>query len=93
MDNLRITVISDIHSNLAALEACIDDGKMLGADRYIVLGDIVSDWHKPNECLNIVRDLTDLVIAGNREQYMKNAPEMLDYWILYDFRSRPISTG
>lgn len=84
MDNLRIAVISDIHSNLAALEACIDDSKMLGADRYVVLGDIVSDWHKPNECLNIVRDLTELVIAGNREQYMKNAPEMLDYWILYD---------
>jgi putative phosphoesterase len=84
LEKLTIAVISDIHSNLAALEACIDDSRMLGAERYIVLGDIISDWHKPNECLNMVRGLTDLVIAGNREQYMKDAPEMLDYWILYD---------
>ena len=81
---MKIAVISDIHSNLAALEACLEDSRAQGVDKYVVLGDIVSDWHKPNECLGVVRDLTDLVIAGNREQYMKSAPEMLDYWILYD---------
>lgn len=84
MGNLKIAVISDIHSNLAALEACLNDSRMLGAERYVILGDIVSDWHKPNECLNIIRDLTPLVIAGNRERYMKEAPELLDYWIIYD---------
>ncbi len=84
MKNCRIAVIADIHSNLAALNAVIEDSRRAGAERYVVLGDIVSDWHCPNECLDIVRNLTDCVIAGNREQYMKDAPEMLDYWILYD---------
>ena len=84
MDKLRIAVISDIHSNLAALEACVADSRALGVDKYAVLGDIVSDWHKPNECLELVKSLTELVIAGNREQQMKDAAKMLDYWILYD---------
>ncbi|MBO7408184.1 MAG: metallophosphoesterase family protein, partial [Clostridia bacterium] len=60
---MKIAVISDIHSNLAALNACLEDSRASGAEKYIVLGDIVSDWHKPNECLSTVRDLTDLVIA------------------------------
>ena len=84
MDKIRIAVISDIHSNLAALEACIADSRALGVDKFAVLGDIVSDWHKPNECLELVKSLTELVIAGNREQQMKDAAKMLDYWILYD---------
>jgi len=84
VEKVRIAVISDIHSNLAALDACIEDSRALGVDKYAILGDIISDWHRPNECLERVKSLTDLVIAGNREQQMKDAAKMLDYWILYD---------
>ena len=84
MGKYKLAVISDIHSNLAALNAVLDDSVSLGVNEYIVLGDIISDWHCPNECIDKVRSLTDLVICGNREQYMKDAPGMLDYWIRYD---------
>ncbi|MBR5280767.1 MAG: metallophosphoesterase family protein [Clostridia bacterium] len=80
---LRVAVFADIHSNYAALKACIDDSKALGAVEYIVLGDIVSDWHQPNECVDAVRALTPLVIKGNREQYMKDAAIYMDLWEIY----------
>lgn len=81
---VRVAVLADIHSNYAALEACIADSKTLGAQEYIVLGDLVSDWHKPNECVHAIRELTPLVIKGNREQYMKDASVYMDLWEIYD---------
>ena len=82
-ETLRVAVLADIHSNYAALQACIDDSRTLGVTEYIVLGDIVSDWHQPNECVEAVRALTPLVIQGNREQYMKDAAIYMDLWEIY----------
>ncbi|MBP3392348.1 MAG: metallophosphoesterase family protein [Clostridia bacterium] len=80
---LRVAVFADIHSNFAALQACLEDSKTLGAAEYVVLGDIVSDWHQPNECVDLIRDLTPLVIKGNREQYMTDAAVYMDLWEIY----------
>lgn len=82
-ETLRVAVLADIHSNYAALQACINDSRTLGVTEYIVLGDIVSDWHQPNECVEAVRALTPLVIQGNREQYMKDAAIYMDLWEIY----------
>ncbi len=81
---VRVAVLADIHSNYAALEACIADSTTLGAQEYIVLGDLISDWHQPNECVHAIRELTPLVIKGNREQYMKDASVYMDLWEIYD---------
>lgn len=81
---VRVAILADIHSNHAALEACIADSKTLGAQEYIVLGDIVSDWHCPNECVEAVRKLTPFVIKGNREQYFEDAMVYMDLWEIYD---------
>ncbi len=81
---VRVAIFADIHSNYTALEACIADSKTLGAQEYIVLGDIVSDWHYPNECVDAIRNLTPFVIKGNREQYFKDAMVYMDLWEIYD---------
>ena len=81
---VRVAIFADIHSNLAALEACIADSTTLGAQEYIVLGDIVSDWHHPNECVDRIRALTPFVIKGNREQYFQDASVYMDLWEIYD---------
>ena len=65
---VKVAVFADIHSNRKALEACIKDAKMLGATEFIVAGDIVGDWHEPNEAINLIKELTPLAIKGNFEQ-------------------------
>lgn len=64
---MRYGIISDIHSNLEALKRVLDQLKDESIDRYICLGDIVGYAANPNECADMVREVTDLVIAGNHD--------------------------
>ena len=67
-DVVRIAVMSDIHSNMAALDACVADSKRYRVKYYLFLGDLVSDWHQPGEVLKKVRSLSSRVTKGGREE-------------------------
>lgn len=60
-------MISDVHSNLEALERVIESVEK-SVDRWVCLGDLVGYGANPNECVEIVRDLTSYVIAGNHDR-------------------------
>jgi diadenosine tetraphosphatase ApaH/serine/threonine PP2A family protein phosphatase len=64
---MRIGIFSDVHANLEALQAVLSAYQKAQIDRYICLGDIVGYGANPNECCQIVRDLTDLVVLGNHD--------------------------
>lgn len=63
---MQIGLISDIHANLPALEAVLDD--MPSVDRIVCAGDIVGYNPWPAECIARVRDCTDAVVAGNHDR-------------------------
>ncbi len=44
---MRTAIISDIHSNLGALEAVLEDIDRRGADRIVCLGDIIGYGPNP----------------------------------------------
>jgi len=57
-------VISDVHGNLAALEAVLAET----GDRTIwCLGDVVGYGARPNECCTLVRERAGLCLAGNHD--------------------------
>lgn len=63
---MRILVISDIHANLTALEAVLADAGEI--DAAWCLGDLVGYGPDPNECIQRVRELPDLVcLIGNHD--------------------------
>lgn len=63
---MRILVISDIHANYTALEAVLQDSK--GAWDYIwCLGDVVGYGPDPNECVDRLREMPHLCLAGNHD--------------------------
>jgi predicted phosphodiesterase len=64
---VRVLILSDIHSNLAALEAVLEAAAVQGYDRAWCLGDIVGYGPAPNECVTKVRNLEALAIAGNHD--------------------------
>jgi diadenosine tetraphosphatase ApaH/serine/threonine PP2A family protein phosphatase len=64
---MHIGIFSDVHANLEALLAVLEAYRAVDIDRYICLGDIVGYGANPNECCQIVRDLTDLVVVGNHD--------------------------
>lgn len=64
---MRIAVISDIHSNLLALEAVIHEIEQLWVDKIICLGDIVGYGPAPNECVNLIRQKAEICLMGNHD--------------------------
>lgn len=70
METIKVAVLSDIHGNIVALEEAIKDAKLQNVDKYIVLGDIITDFPFTDEVIDIVKKLTPYVIKGNREEYL-----------------------
>jgi len=73
--NGRVAIISDIHSNLQALEAVIADLERENPDVVYCLGDIVGYGAEPNECAEVVRSVADgRVILGNHDLVTVDPP-------------------
>ena len=64
---MKIAIISDIHSNLEALEAVEQDVCNQKVDVIHCLGDIVGYGPFPAECLSLVRSLCKEILKGNHE--------------------------
>lgn len=66
---MRYAIIADIHANLAAFEAVLDDMDKQGdIDRVWCLGDIVGYGPDPHECIELMRDIGHACIAGNHDR-------------------------
>lgn len=67
---MKIALLSDIHANLHALDACVSHARAQGAGRFAVLGDIVGYGAQPAEVVRRVRALAQegaIVIQGNHD--------------------------
>jgi putative phosphoesterase len=64
---MRYGIFSDIHSNLEALVAVIEAFKKESIDTYLCVGDLVGYAANPNECVETVKTLTNIVVAGNHD--------------------------
>ena len=64
---MRWAILSDVHGNLEAFQAVIGDLRAEKADQIAFLGDVVGYGADPNECLSLLRNLTDWVVAGNHD--------------------------
>jgi len=64
---MRIALISDIHSNVPALSAVLDDIDRRNCDRIISLGDVLDMGPQPTETLNILRQRGVTCIGGNHD--------------------------
>jgi diadenosine tetraphosphatase ApaH/serine/threonine PP2A family protein phosphatase len=68
---MRYAILSDIHANLEALEAVLarldEIAKDEPIDQIWFLGDLVGYGPDPNECIRVLRERTDVMIAGNHD--------------------------
>ncbi|MEW5975101.1 MAG: metallophosphoesterase family protein [Acidobacteriota bacterium] len=64
---MRFLVLSDIHSNLEALEAVLDRSQG-EYDQVICCGDLVGYGPSPNEVTEVVRGLNPLIVRGNHDK-------------------------
>lgn len=64
---MRYAVISDIHGNLEALKAVLNDIELHGIDIVICLGDIVGYYPDPELCVELIKEHTTYSVAGNHD--------------------------
>ncbi len=74
---MRALIISDIHSNLEALDAVLAAAP--AHDAVWNLGDIVGYAANPNQVVDKVRTLPGIVIRGNHDRACSNLEEMEDF--------------
>ena len=66
---MRVVALSDIHGNLHALEAILEEVKYEGVDQYLILGDLVIGGPNPIEVLCILKELDNAIyIRGNSDR-------------------------
>ncbi|MCH9002010.1 MAG: metallophosphoesterase family protein [Planctomycetes bacterium] len=80
-------VISDIHSNLEALEAALADIQRRSITRVYCLGDVLGYGASPAQCLDAVIEHCELVLCGNHDHAVFYEPtnfnvgaERAAYW-------------
>ncbi len=65
---MRYAIIADIHANLAAFTAVLEDiGRQGGAEKVWCLGDIVGYGPDPHECIELLRQTDHVCVAGNHD--------------------------
>jgi diadenosine tetraphosphatase ApaH/serine/threonine PP2A family protein phosphatase len=67
-------IISDIHSNLEALQAVLEDLRQYEVEAIYCLGDIVGYGPNPRECVDLVMQCK-VVLLGNHDQGAMFDPE------------------
>ena len=64
---MRFAILSDIHSNLQALQRALKLIAQLRVDEIHCLGDIVGYGGNPNECVALVRENCSKAVKGNHD--------------------------
>lgn len=65
---MKLAIISDIHSNIEALEAVLEVIDERGVDAIYCLGDVVGYGASPAACLDLVRERCAGVVRGNHDE-------------------------
>ncbi len=71
---MRRAIISDIHANLDALEAVMDDIDARGIEDIICLGDVVGYGPEPAEVIKLVCERCRVSLMGNHDYALLTVP-------------------
>ena len=67
---MKIGLISDIHANLPALEAVLDD--LPTVEMIVCAGDVVGYNPWPAECVDRIQDIASVTVQGNHDRAVED---------------------
>ncbi|HSD79624.1 MAG TPA: metallophosphoesterase family protein [Solirubrobacteraceae bacterium] len=71
-----LALLYDIHGNLPALEAVLDDARRRGADRWLIGGDVAAFGGRPVEAVDRTLALPAVWIRGNTERWLVDRTDL-----------------
>jgi diadenosine tetraphosphatase ApaH/serine/threonine PP2A family protein phosphatase len=66
---MKYAILGDIHANLEALTAVLNDARAQGVEKFVSTGDIVGYGASPSECIEILREINCEIVQGNHDYY------------------------
>ena len=69
----KFAILSDIHSNIYALKAVVEDARLKGIDTFINLGDILYGPIAPKETYEYLLEQNFITISGNQDRQIYEA--------------------
>ena len=76
---MRIALLSDVHGNLPAFRAVLEDVDSQAPDAIWCLGDLVGYGAEPDGCVALARERCDLSLAGNHDLVVTGAIPIADF--------------
>jgi predicted phosphodiesterase len=76
---MKYAIIADIHANLEALQAVLQDVEAQRCTHIVCLGDIVGYCASPKECLDIIRGLRIPCVKGNHDEYCSTISPVIGF--------------
>ncbi len=74
----KFAIFGDIHSNIIALDAVLEDARSRGVTDFLCVGDVVGYNAAPVKCIQRIRELGCLTIRGNHDHYCSSPDVCLD---------------
>jgi diadenosine tetraphosphatase ApaH/serine/threonine PP2A family protein phosphatase len=65
---MRYAILSDLHANLEATEAVLNDARERECTHFVCLGDVVGYNANPHECVELVQKMECPVVKGNHDE-------------------------
>lgn len=79
---MKLALLSDIHANLQALQACVAHARHQGASQFALLGDLVGYGGDPAPVMDRVMALAQagaVVLKGNHDAMALNPPKVIEH--------------
>ena len=76
---MRYAILSDVHANLEALTAVLEDARARGAERIVCAGDLVGYHADPEACVALLRARDAVCVAGNHDRVAAGLADPRDF--------------
>lgn len=97
MEYLKYAILGDVHGNLEAMKAVLEDAGKAGAGAYLCVGDLVGYNANPAECIDMARERNLITVRGNHDHYACFNESLDDFHPLaanvIDWTRRQLSQG
>lgn len=67
---MRIAVLADVHGNIHALEASLEEIEKQKVDKIVLAGDLLNGLPHSKECLELINSKDIIYLQGNHERYV-----------------------
>src|SRR5215210_4023778 len=84
---MRLAILADIHGNLPAFHAALDDVARQQVDRIVLAGDVAAGAPDSAACWDLARSLGCPIVRGNHERYLAHfgTPQAHPLWATEQF--------